>query len=86
LQIAILPLILENSDFDNFLSLTTSLDKNSSTAFTQELFMKESEKFVETLMSVHAFYEIEKIIDLGRRTQNSVQIVYWIYANMISME
>jgi hypothetical protein len=48
--------------------------------------MKESEKFVETLMSVHAFYEIEKIIDLGRRTQNSVQIVYWIYANMISME
>jgi hypothetical protein len=63
------PLFWKNSDFDNFLSLTTSLDKFSSTSFTTGIIHERKRKIVETLLSVHAFYDIEKILDLGRRTQ-----------------
>jgi hypothetical protein len=63
-------------DFGNFLSLTTSLDKFSSTAFATGIIHERERKIVETLSSVHAFYDIERIFDLGRRTQNSVQSVY----------
>jgi hypothetical protein len=35
----------------------------------QELFTIESENTVETLSSVHAFYDIEEIFGFGRRSQ-----------------
>jgi hypothetical protein len=60
----------------NFLSLTTSLDKFSSTVFATGIIHERKRKIVETLLSGHAFYDKERIFDLGRRTQNSVQTVY----------
>jgi hypothetical protein len=37
--------------------------------FTTGIIHERKRKIVETLLSVHAFYDIEKIFDLGRRTQ-----------------